>query len=115
MFSWALPMLSTNYPSSQRYTTQCLCAYEDRHSTTREAPFKPFVPYRNNNVDTGRDAETAQAEHTRPTGAYMPGHIAVVHDDPAFIERVLTALTAAGYDVAAFMNTMRVIEALEGA
>ncbi len=45
----------------------------------------------------------------------MPAHIVVVHDDPAFIERVVTALTAAGYDVAAFTNTIRAIGALEAA
>jgi DNA-binding NtrC family response regulator len=45
----------------------------------------------------------------------MPAHIVVVHDDPAFIQRVVTALRAVGYDVAAFMNTMRAIEALEAA
>jgi CheY-like chemotaxis protein len=44
----------------------------------------------------------------------MPARI-VVHDYPAFIQRVVTALTAAGHDVAAFMNTMRAIEALEAA
>jgi CheY-like chemotaxis protein len=45
----------------------------------------------------------------------MPAHIVVVHNDPAFIERVVTALTIAGCDVAAFTNTMQAIEALEAA
>jgi len=45
----------------------------------------------------------------------MPAHIVVVHDHPAFVDRVVTALTTAGYDVAAFMSTMRAIEALEAA
>jgi hypothetical protein len=35
----------------------------------------------------------------------MPARIVVVHDDLAFTERIVTVLTTAGYDVAAFMNT----------
>ena len=45
----------------------------------------------------------------------MPARIVVVHDDPEFIERTVTALVSAGHDVRAFSSSMSAIEALEAA
>ena len=45
----------------------------------------------------------------------MPARIVVVHDDPEFIERTVTALVSAGHDVRAFSSSMSAIEALETA
>lgn len=42
----------------------------------------------------------------------MPARIVVVHDDPEFIKRTVTALLAAGHDVRAFSDTMSATEAL---
>ena len=45
----------------------------------------------------------------------MPARIVVVHDDPEFIDRTVTALLAAGYDVTAFTDTISALAALEAA
>ena len=42
----------------------------------------------------------------------MPARVVVVHDDPEFIKRTVTALLAAGHDVRAFSDTMSATEAL---
>lgn len=47
--------------------------------------------------------------------AVMPARIVVVHDDPGFIEDAAAALWAAGYDVAAFSDSMTALLALEAA
>lgn len=45
----------------------------------------------------------------------MPARIVVVHDDPGFIENTAAALRAAGHDVAAYLNSLAALEALEAA
>jgi DNA-binding NtrC family response regulator len=42
----------------------------------------------------------------------MPARIIVVHDDPEFIERTVTALLTVGYDVTMFSDSMSATEAL---
>ena len=45
----------------------------------------------------------------------MPARFVVVHDDPEFIDRTVTALLAAGDDVTAFTDTISALAALEAA
>jgi DNA-binding NtrC family response regulator len=45
----------------------------------------------------------------------MPARVVVVHDDPKFIERTVTALLAAGHEATAFSDTMFATAALQGA
>ena len=45
----------------------------------------------------------------------MPARIVVAHDDPDFIEGTVMALRNAGYDVAAFVESMSALAALETA
>jgi DNA-binding NtrC family response regulator len=45
----------------------------------------------------------------------MPAQIVVVHDDSEFLDRIVTALRTAGYDVASFTDTMAATNALEQA
>jgi CheY-like chemotaxis protein len=45
----------------------------------------------------------------------MPARIVVVHDEPDFIERTVSALRDAGHDVVAFNSSMSAIDALERA
>src|SRR5947208_1258165 len=45
----------------------------------------------------------------------MPARVVVVHDDADFVERTVSALQAAGYDVAAFTDTMVALSSLEAA
>jgi DNA-binding NtrC family response regulator len=42
----------------------------------------------------------------------MPARVVVVHDDPEFIKRTVTALLVAGHEVAAFSDTMAATAAL---
>jgi DNA-binding NtrC family response regulator len=42
----------------------------------------------------------------------MPARVVVVHDDPEFIKRTVTALVVAGHDVRAFSDTISATEAL---
>jgi len=44
-----------------------------------------------------------------------PARIAVVHDDPEFIESTVTALVGTGHSVRAFTSSMSAIKALEAA
>jgi DNA-binding NtrC family response regulator len=43
----------------------------------------------------------------------MPARVVIVHDDPAFLDPAVAALRLAGYDVAAFSDSMAAISALE--
>ena len=43
----------------------------------------------------------------------MPARLAVVHDDPIFLNGTVSALLRAGYDVASFSQSMAAISALE--
>jgi DNA-binding NtrC family response regulator len=43
----------------------------------------------------------------------MPARIVVVHDDPDFREGAVTALAAAGYDIAVFTGSMEALGAFE--
>jgi DNA-binding NtrC family response regulator len=45
----------------------------------------------------------------------MPASVVVVHDDPTFLNAATVALRDAGYDVAAFEDSMEALLALEGA
>src|SRR5271155_4651531 len=45
----------------------------------------------------------------------MPARIVVAHDDPGFVDNTVMALRAAGYDVAAFGDSMSAFAALEAA
>jgi len=45
----------------------------------------------------------------------MPARIVVVHDHPAFVASIASALRTAGYDVATFADTMTAIDALDRA
>jgi DNA-binding NtrC family response regulator len=43
----------------------------------------------------------------------MPARVAVVHDDPIFLNGTVSALKRAGYDVASFSQSMAAISALD--
>jgi DNA-binding NtrC family response regulator len=45
----------------------------------------------------------------------MPACIVVVHDDPKFVDQLTAALSIAGYDVAAFVDPMAALIALDAA
>jgi DNA-binding NtrC family response regulator len=45
----------------------------------------------------------------------MPARIVLAHDDPSFVADTVKALRAAGYEVAAFTDTMLALDALETA
>ena len=43
----------------------------------------------------------------------MPAKIAIVHDEPEFVDAALAALRGAGYDAIAIMDSLSAMDALE--
>ena len=44
----------------------------------------------------------------------MPAKIVVVHDEPEFIDEVVTAISRAGWDAVGFSDSMAAVHALDG-
>ena len=45
----------------------------------------------------------------------MPGRIVIVHDDPAFVDQIATALKLGGHRVATFIDPLVALDGLEAA
>jgi DNA-binding NtrC family response regulator len=57
---------------------------------------------------------SSQGENT-PRGCTQPALVVVVHDEPKFSKQTVEALRLAGYEVAAFIDPMAALDALENA
>ena len=57
----------------------------------------------------------ASSHHSHQKTAPMPSRVVLVHDDPAFLDTLATALRAGGYDTAAFNDSMLAWDAFTAA